>query len=781
MAYSYTAFTGNGSTTQYAVAFPYIRREHVAVTVAGVPSTFTWVNNSLIQMDAAPANGAAVRVYRTTPISAPLVDFADGATLVAADLDTNSRQSIYIQQELDDAQTDNLPNVIPNGNKGDITTSVGGTVWAINNGAVLEAKIATGAVTETKLGTGSVTSAKILDGTIVDADVNASAGIVATKLAFTQSGTGATVRTVDSKLKDVVSVKDFGAVGDGVADDTAAINAALALGGRIYFPATANYYRITDDLVMADGTTVEGDGWKSEIRQVTQGKNVFVAGNDCVISRVHVKMPVGNNLDLTKQNAVYISGKKNVVVENNWLELADIAVSGVQMRASFQVTVKGNIVFGGLWSGGAGPNASAADILMYSSAPGGRTIIESNYCLSNNSQGIFCSALGQDADIVVANNVCVTLDTTTCTQGGAWSEAASGGTRRHGILAAYSTATAGTPRLVINGNICRNTRWTGIYKQGASSGPVIISNNVCTLNGYENQPLAGGIFIYQTGDELVSGNTVDRCQAINASTGGITVISSESAPPSMFIVGNCITRSAGFGISFGTNSHAVEVRGNTFLDNTSADIRQAPTGGLANVAGHRFIGNRITRTSGNTISAISLDCQSSTLVTRIWDNDITGFDNTNNSNTNTGVYVLGQSPRASIRDNRIQGFYHGIIFAAYQTTNRDAQIEANEIRDCTNGISIGATTTTVTVPVVDNRFVGILGSRLAAALGGQFGGRLVQRMGQRLQWETTAAPTQGAWEVGDRSVNTTPAVGQPKSWVCTVAGSPGTWVSEGNL
>ena len=232
MAYSYTTYTGNGSTTQYAVAFPYIRREHVAVTVAGIPSTFTWVNNSLIQMDAAPANGAAVRVYRTTPIDAPLVDFADGATLVAADLDTNSRQSIYIQQELDDAQTDNLPNVIPNGNKGDITTSVGGTVWAINNGAVL------------------------------DADVNASAGIVATKLSFTQAGTGATARTVDSKLKDVVSVKDFGAVGDGTTNDTAAIQAAIvyadSTNNTLYFPP--GNYITTVALRLNGGITVKGSG-----------------------------------------------------------------------------------------------------------------------------------------------------------------------------------------------------------------------------------------------------------------------------------------------------------------------------------------------------------------------------------------------------------------------------------------------------------------------------------------------------------------------------------------
>ena len=45
----------------------------------------------------------------------------------------------------------------------------------------------------------------------------------------------------------------------------------------------------------------------------------------------------------------------------------------------------------------------------------------------------------------------------------------------------------------------------------------------------------------------------------------------------------------------------------------------------------------------------------------------------------------------------------------------------------------------------------------------------------------TVPPTIGTWAKGRKLLNSAPTVGQPKGWICTVAGTPGTWVSEGNL
>ena len=74
-------------------------------------------------------------------------------------------------------------------------------------------------------------------------------GASSQQITYNQGGSGAITRTVQSRLRDFVSVKDFGAVGDGVTDDTAAIQAAIdavygAGGGTVYFP-TGDYVCLT--------------------------------------------------------------------------------------------------------------------------------------------------------------------------------------------------------------------------------------------------------------------------------------------------------------------------------------------------------------------------------------------------------------------------------------------------------------------------------------------------------------------------------------------------------
>lgn len=80
---------------------------------------------------------------------------------------------------------------------------------------------------------------------------------------FLQAGAGAVTRTAQAKMRDVVSVKDFGAVGDGAADDTAAIQAAIdsfATGnGVVIFPKGT--YKTTSTLTISQHRIhLVGDG-----------------------------------------------------------------------------------------------------------------------------------------------------------------------------------------------------------------------------------------------------------------------------------------------------------------------------------------------------------------------------------------------------------------------------------------------------------------------------------------------------------------------------------------
>lgn len=68
----------------------------------------------------------------------------------------------------------------------------------------------------------------------------------ASHIGFAQPGTGAVLRTLQEKAEEVVSVKDFGAVGDGVTNDTNAFTAAAASGVEVSVPPGS--YNLTSNV-----------------------------------------------------------------------------------------------------------------------------------------------------------------------------------------------------------------------------------------------------------------------------------------------------------------------------------------------------------------------------------------------------------------------------------------------------------------------------------------------------------------------------------------------------
>jgi hypothetical protein len=87
---------------------------------------------------------------------------------------------------------------------------------------------------------------------------------------YTAPGTGGVTRSTFAKLGEWVSVKDYGAVGDGTADDTAAIQAAinyvqsLPTAGTVLFPA--GRYKTTNTLMISvQGVSLMGMGRSASI------------------------------------------------------------------------------------------------------------------------------------------------------------------------------------------------------------------------------------------------------------------------------------------------------------------------------------------------------------------------------------------------------------------------------------------------------------------------------------------------------------------------------------
>lgn len=207
------------------------------------------------------AASASAAAQSATNAAAVAASAAQSATNAAASFDAFDDR--YLGSKASDPTTDNDGNALQVGALYWNTNANEMRVWNGSSWRTAAGSLVGNADTATRLQTARTitigNTGKRFDGS---ADVSwslAEIGGDASLTNYLPAGTGAVVRTVQDKMREVVSVKDFGAVCDGVADDTAAIQRCCTNGGVYYIPSNS-VIRLTAPITISKPTSFVGDG-----------------------------------------------------------------------------------------------------------------------------------------------------------------------------------------------------------------------------------------------------------------------------------------------------------------------------------------------------------------------------------------------------------------------------------------------------------------------------------------------------------------------------------------
>lgn len=533
----------------------------------------------------------------------------------------------------------------------------------------------------------------------------------------------------------------------GTTDMTAACNAWLSVGGNLTIPI-AETVLVSSTLNLVSNTSItmtEG----ATIKCATANISIIKA-----LSKSNIQIRGGTFQQTANGSTVHIGVIELNTCTNCLVEAVEIIGAqwhGILLSDSSNCTVRGNYIHNSL--GVTVSNVDSCDISCYRASS--FNVIEGNQCFGGTAaeHGIMIQDPGSSLiplKNTVANNKI-------------------GAHASYGILN-YLIDHANTWCQIIGNEVegitgtgQSGTAGAGIYNQGA--GGTVIANNVirnCCISTTSNSltPAGIGLNLDATMEPVtVSGNGVFDM----ANWYGIEVVNGGAN-----IVGNTIRFSSAVS---GTNTNAtgiylnaasnVTVQGNfvsidNSISNGQAIFVYANGVSVSNISvSQNFIpasilrGIRIDQSSGSfTLSNITVN-----------GNNVTGGAGTSvplqlagiNGGTVTGNFLSATTVQAldvsACTNVRYANNFLG-------TTGTKAFITAGT---CTGSYY---DKTNIASTALDNAATGLISEQLGSA-----------------------APASSTFHaaVGDRVEQSVPVVGNPKGWRCTVAGNPGTWVSEGNL
>lgn len=606
-------------------------------------------------------------------------------------------------------------------------------------------------------------------------DLSASSG--SSLVGFLQSGTSAQARTVQAKQRDVVSVKDFGAVGNGIADDTVAIQAAITATATtkfaVYFPAGT--YRITSTLSWAGEQALIGDGARASIIALDSASSSAAAITVTTSNYPNLRME-----SISIKHIQYVSLQKSLYFTNALINQSVLRDVEFRNAGYYAVYFDGTTYF---------QNLSIEDTSWYDCCAMIGTAAVSNAYYGNFLSLVNVNFDGTNKVTFAAKLVC----------------------NFTGI-----SSILGNQVLIEGGRLSSESGWTPIYSEmwGVNYKTKIIINSLwieftsvidcvfnlsnceVTVNGFSPRTNSSN-----TWAKLVKSNLwLDRVDDVEDDDANIS---------SRFVTDTASFVKVNGNTAYGANAPVNRVislsprvvtteSNSTYLINTtqykrvysddkSRDLFRWQGGNLIDASADLHFGpnpqfkhlrRSETDATYGRILVIGTNGAAGIPYIPIFMNvnaDMVGIQITfavyAKKPANNGTYYNVYADGGALGGVAVNlGPWPGSSSAYALGYFSVHVVAAGALRIYTQGdaTDVGG----VEVSIAD--FALVVGERMP-----QLG--VLPAMPWIINTYGTAAPTTGSWRRGDRVVNNSPATGSAKAWSCTVAGSPGTWVSEGNL